>query len=107
VRVVATLDDALRHAEALAGAQRVESWVTSAQSIPGALGWTEARARLSSGSSAVMLVFGTGWGLAPDVVERADVALAPLDAEEDAQYNHLSVRAACAVALDRLRGDRT
>jgi hypothetical protein len=46
-------------------------------------------------------VFGTGWGLAPDITTRADAVLAPIRGA--GPYNHLSVRAACAIALDRLR----
>ncbi len=49
-----------------------------------------------------LLLFGTGHGLAPEVLERADVALAPI---RPGTYNHLSVRAACAITLDRLFGD--
>ncbi len=51
----------------------------------------------------VLLVLGTGHGLARDVLERCDVILPPLrwlDA-----YNHLPVRAAAAILLDRLLGD--
>jgi hypothetical protein len=51
----------------------------------------------------VLVVFGTGWGLAPDVVEGADALLEPIRAERE-DYNHLSVRAACAIVLDRLLG---
>jgi hypothetical protein len=60
----------------------------------------------------VLLVFGTGWGLAPSVLAAADVRLAPvyrdplLMAPGEAPYNHLSVRAAVAIILDRLLGDR-
>lgn len=60
----------------------------------------------------LLLVFGTGWGLAPSVLAAADVRLAPvyrdpaLVQEGEAPYNHLSVRAAVAIILDRLLGDR-
>lgn len=60
----------------------------------------------------LLLVFGTGWGLAPSVLAAADVRLAPvyrdplLMAPDEAPYNHLSVRAAVAIILDRLLGDR-
>jgi hypothetical protein len=50
------------------------------------------------------LVFGTGWGLAPSVVESADELLEPICARENGSYNHLSVRSACAIAMDRLCG---
>ena len=51
-----------------------------------------------------VLLLGTGWGLAPSVMARADLRLEPLNGPTD--YNHLSVRAAAAIILDRLRGAR-
>jgi tRNA (guanine37-N1)-methyltransferase len=50
-------------------------------------------------------VFGTGWGLAREVVDAADARLEPIVAARG-DYNHLSVRSACAIALDRLLGAR-
>ena len=52
----------------------------------------------------MLLVFGTGWGLAGEVIAGADALLEPVRAREATGYNHLSVRAACAILLDRLRG---
>lgn len=49
-----------------------------------------------------MLLFGTGFGLAPEIAQRADLVLAPILGADD--YNHLPVRAAVAIILDRLRG---
>lgn len=49
-----------------------------------------------------MLMLGTGFGLAPAMRERADFALAPINGP--GAYNHLSVRAAASIMLDRLRG---
>jgi hypothetical protein len=51
-----------------------------------------------------LIMLGTGWGLAPEVTERADVTLEPICGPTD--YNHLSVRSAAAIILDRLRGKR-
>lgn len=109
VRVVASMDDALR---ALGGRDAVEVWVTAAREVGPPLAFAEARARLeASGESGsegkpVLLVFGTGWGLAPAVIAAADAAIEPIRAADPSGYNHLSVRAACAIALDRLRGAR-
>jgi len=50
------------------------------------------------------LVFGTGWGLHASVVEQADFRLNPLKCASKDDYNHLSVRSAVAIYLDRLRG---
>jgi hypothetical protein len=49
-----------------------------------------------------LILFGTGWGLAPAVLDQADAFLAPLRGASPDGYNHLSVRAACAIVLDRL-----
>ena len=62
------------------------------------------RAQLDRRPEPHLIVLGTGWGLAPEVTERADVILEPIWGPTD--YNHLSVRSAAAIILDRLRGKR-
>jgi len=99
--VVETLDDALR-----AAGDDVELWTTSAISRERALSHPEARERLQGEGPPVLLVFGTGWGLAHDVCERARAHLAPIFSVRSDGYNHLSVRAAAAILFDRLRGAR-
>jgi hypothetical protein len=67
------------------------------------LSYAELRARLErSDTPPVLLLFGTGFGMAPAVLERADLALPPVFGP--GAYNHLSVRAAAGIILDRLRG---
>ena len=51
---------------------------------------------------AVMIMFGTAWGLDKEVVGLADYILDPI--EGSTNYNHLSVRTAAAIILDRLVG---
>lgn len=63
--------------------------------------YQEGRSMIEQHASTI-LVFGTGHGLAPSIIERAHVVLAPIYGAGD--YNHLSVRSAAAVILDRLRG---
>ena len=53
--------------------------------------------------SPVLLVLGTGHGLAPEVLERAEAVLSPVRAL--AAYNHLPVRSAAAILVDRLLGE--
>ncbi|MEW6057014.1 MAG: RNA methyltransferase [Bdellovibrionota bacterium] len=53
----------------------------------------------------LMIVFGTGWGISPKFYDRVDRPLKPLRCSSQAKYNHLSVRAAAAVVLDRVFGD--
>lgn len=49
---------------------------------------------------AYVLLFGTGWGLATQVMEKVDYILEPLS--YNTEYNHLSVRSAVSIILDRL-----
>ena len=52
-----------------------------------------------------LIVFGTGWGIEKSFYPEVDRILAPIYGSEGAKgYNHLSVRAAVAIILDRLRG---
>ena len=51
----------------------------------------------------MLILLGTGWGLTDEVVAACDRRLAPVQGSSD--YNHLSVRSACAIILDRLYGE--
>jgi len=48
----------------------------------------------------VMILFGTAWGIAKELIRRADYLLEPIYGVSN--YNHLSVRTAAAITLDRL-----
>lgn len=63
---------------------------------------TEMRGWLEQGEHPYLLIFGTGHGLAESLLTSADHQLEPLDSGTG--YNHLSVRAAAAIYLDRLIG---
>lgn len=52
----------------------------------------------------VFLLFGTGWGLHAKALAMADCFVAPLYGANPEGYNHLSVRSAVAIYLDRIRG---
>ncbi len=47
-----------------------------------------------------LLVFGTAWGLADELIHRCDMQLEPISGL--GEYNHLSVRSAASIYLDRL-----
>lgn len=49
-----------------------------------------------------LLLLGTGWGLTDECFATADIILEPIAG--NGIYNHLSVRSAAAIMLDRLRG---
>ena len=58
--------------------------------------------RLKQSESPMFLLFGTGWGLTPEIVEGADFRLEPIFGLARDGYNHLSVRSAVAIYCDRL-----
>jgi len=103
VRLEQDLDGALIDLERQTG-RRPRLVVTSARPGPGRLPFAQLRDELDTWDDPHLLVLGTGWGLAPEVMARADVVLEPVWGPT--AYNHLSVRSAAAVMLDRLRGAR-
>ncbi len=103
VRPVASLEDAFA---AMGGREAIEVWSTGAKAAPGVLSTAEARASVEREGKPIVIVFGTAWGLAPSVHESADARLAPIVAARDTAWNHISVRAACAIYMDRLLGAR-
>ncbi len=72
--------------------------VTSASMDCSDLSYAQLRS-LVQNDQPVVLVFGTAWGLAPEILETADFKLAPIIGQGD--YNHLSVRSAVSIILDR------
>lgn len=101
LRIVASLDEALADS-----GPDTELWVTSAQASRACLAHGEARERLQGEGAPVLIAFGTGWGLADEVMERAAWLLEPIRSPRDDGFNHLSVRAAAAITFDRLLGLR-
>ncbi|HXR24007.1 MAG TPA: RNA methyltransferase [Candidatus Binataceae bacterium] len=101
VELTNDLDEAIKAAEGLAGA-RPQLVYTSARA-EGGISYADMRARREQPDGPpLMLLFGTGFGLAPPVRARADLVLAPILGPD--AYNHLSVRAAASIILDRLCG---
>lgn len=68
----------------------------------GSYPYEKLRAEIKRSKRPHLILFGTGWGLCEEVIDGADVVLSPV--EGDPGYNHLSVRSAAAVILDRLFG---
>src|SRR5258708_4770381 len=102
IDVVPSLHDVYQK---LDGRQNIDLYTTSARSderTPSS--YEQARTRMAAAQKTTLILFGTGWGLADEVLDDADVCLAPIAGAHATGYNHLSVRAACAIVLDRLMG---
>lgn len=81
--------------------EKPKTVVTDARKFPQNIGYEPMRQELAR-ESQYLLVFGTGWGLEKNIIRKADFVLSPIEGPEE--YNHLPVRAAIAIILDRLLG---
>lgn len=79
---------------------------TSARQIEGLprLSFKELRAQIEENPQPILLIFGTGFGLAPEAFEACDAVLEPIKGVGAQDYRHLSVRSAVSICLDRLLG---
>lgn len=103
VRLVADLGEVVDGLEALHDGRTPRLIATSARRYPNAVSFPGLRRMIASEPEvAYCLLFGTGWGLHPMVFEDVDHVLEPVQGR--GEWNHLSVRAAVAIILDRLCG---
>ena len=76
---------------------------TDARIYPNTIGYPEMRRRFADGKP-YLLLFGTGWGIERETMLKSDYILEPIYGS--GEYNHLSVRSAVAIILDRLLGEQ-
>ncbi len=76
-------------------------YATTAAAMPGQISWKTARQKIKEKNT--LFLFGTAYGFCPELLEKTDGILRPIMA--DNEYNHLSVRSAVSITLDRLLGD--
>lgn len=101
VQVVPSLEVAVEQISAKHGEPPLLA-ATAARPAADTVDWRPWRDRCEADPRPAALLFGTGWGLTEAVFDQADFRLAPIWGPTD--YNHLSVRSAVAIALDRLFG---
>jgi len=83
--------------------KRVRRIATAASPHHRNVGFETLRKSLEDRKTPFLLLFGTGWGLTDEVKDGSDFVLTPIEGKG---YNHLSVRSAVAIILDRLLGER-
>jgi tRNA (guanine37-N1)-methyltransferase len=100
VEISDSLGDAVSDIEKIEGRKPVIV-VTDARPRNNMIGYGELRDLMAGEDSGpFLLVFGTGWGLSEEIMQGADYTLKPVSGYMG--YNHLSVRSAAAIILDRL-----
>lgn len=103
VRVCPTLAEAV--ADFQNGFEKtVKVAITGAAERPASIELATFRNFLEDSHQPYLLLLGTGWGLTEECFAQADYILKPIAGH--GSYNHLSVRSAAAIMLDRLKGTR-
>jgi tRNA (guanine37-N1)-methyltransferase len=98
IRVTDTFDNAVTQIQEKED-QPVTTIATSARTHRQTISIHALKQTLKAGSPC-LLVFGTAWGLADELIHRCDMQLEPITGP--GEYNHLSVRSAASIYLDRL-----
>jgi hypothetical protein len=102
VRVSRTIDEADREISDL-WQTKVKRVATGASPHPKNVDFRSLKKLLKDPNTPFFILFGTGWGLTQEVKDSSNYILAPIEGQG---YNHLSVRSAVAIILDRLLGER-
>ena len=84
--------------------ERPVTIATCASTVTDSITFSKAKEIINS-DKAVFLLFGTAWGLHEDALDNTDFVLKAIEGNSD--YNHLSVRAAAGIIIDRLAGHYT
>lgn len=102
VQLVNSLSDVINHIEEKEGKKPViiatSAQATDAQEI---ISYYDQH-KVWRNDRPVLLIFGTGQGLSPEVIKQCDYLLLPIHGFSE--FNHLSVRSAVAIILDRWVG---
>lgn len=82
--------------------ERPVTIATCASEVADSISFGRAKEIIES-NSVVLLLFGTAWGLHADVLNGVDYVLKKIEGR--GKYNHLPVRAAAGIIIDRLVGE--
>lgn len=100
-RICDTLDDAIIAVERETGEKPVVV-ATSARPSANRTSFVALQDMLNRQTRPFLILFGTGWGLTETILSQADYVLEAIAGSTE--FNHLSVRSAAAIILDRLLG---
>lgn len=101
ISIKSDLAEAIKEIEAVEGV-KPKVIATSAKAGEKKVESSKLKAEIRDAKAPYLILFGTGWGMTDELLAKADAILEPIVGQSD--YNHLSVRAATAIILDRLLG---
>jgi len=76
---------------------------TDARIYPNTVSYKIMKEKIFNSDKPFLILFGTGWGMEKGLMESCTYILEPIEGE--ANYNHLSVRSAVSIIIDRLLGE--
>ncbi|MDD5382068.1 MAG: RNA methyltransferase [Candidatus Margulisbacteria bacterium] len=103
ISIKSDLDEVIKEIEAIEGLK--PKIIATSAKPRGDITFESLKLEVRSSSAPYLILLGTGWGMAEEVFPKVDGILPPIIGNSD--YNHLSVRSACAIILDRLLAPRT
>jgi hypothetical protein len=101
IRIVSSLQEAQEMIEEQEGDVPIVIATGASGNREESISYSQTKQMIDS-EKAVFILFGTAWGLEKTVIDQSDYMLQPI--EGCTRYNHLSVRSAAAIILDRLTG---
>ncbi len=99
ITIMSTIEEAVEQIEKIEG-EKPKIVVTDARFSDDMTGYRALRERIFENTEPFLILFGTGWGLTLETIKAADYVLKPINGYSE--FNHLSVRSAAAIVLDRL-----
>jgi hypothetical protein len=101
-RTVSDLEEAVNLIREETG-QEVLTVATDAGNYPNSVTYHNLKEIIFNEEKVFLVLFGTGFGMKSELVENCDYILQPVIGGGD--YNHLSVRSAVSIIVDRLLGE--
>ena len=99
ISVMGTIEEVVEQIERIEG-KKPKIVATDARFSDDMTGYRALREKIFENTEPFLILFGTGWGLTLETVKAADYVLKPISGYSE--FNHLSVRSAAAIVLDRL-----
>ncbi|MCY3624562.1 MAG: tRNA (guanosine(37)-N1)-methyltransferase TrmD [Candidatus Dadabacteria bacterium] len=99
ITIMNTIEETVEQIEEIEG-EKPKIVVTDARFSDDMTGYRVLREKIFENTEPFLILFGTGWGLTLETIKAADYVLKPISGYSE--FNHLSVRSAAAIVLDRL-----
>jgi len=103
---VIQLADSIEQAKAAIAAETGKPPIivtTDARTYPNTVSYRRLRQEMQTSEVPLLVLFGTGWGMERELMASFDYILEPIHGA--GEYNHLCVRSAVAIIMDRLLGE--